>query len=341
MTGQPEIAQEKGYQEYDPSTYWLAPARNFRTSARLHLQHHLFQSTTGCVLEPSVQDSVLAIAAAAAASTGAQRPLRVADLACGNGAWLLDLADELSRRGCLEGGGARLDGFDVNPVNLPASAFLPAGVALHELDVLGGSLPPEMLGSYDLVHMRAVVSLVRREDTAPLLSAARALLRPGGWLQWEESPPGGLTVEAPPPPSPSPFPTTATAAVTTEACDAILQILALGGAARGLTYGFVEDLDGHLTQNGFAGPETRRCALRPRDYKAWTEDYLMVWEELAGHFPPQTQTQTPEQGQRQGQNQMTREAWTDLFDRAVRETERGVVVHQGSVITAVGRKPAE
>ncbi|KAI1639279.1 hypothetical protein F4809DRAFT_596459 [Biscogniauxia mediterranea] len=43
---------------YSSSAYWIAPARNFRTSARLHLQHALCQNTLGCLLEPRVQHFV-------------------------------------------------------------------------------------------------------------------------------------------------------------------------------------------------------------------------------------------------------------------------------------------
>lgn len=49
----------------------------------------------------------------------------------------------------------------------------------------------------------------------------------------------------------------------------------------------------------------------------------MVWEELASPQAP-----------------MAREARTELFACAVRETEQGVVVHRGKIVAVVGRKPS-
>lgn len=150
---------------YDPLTYWVAPARNFRTSARLHLQHLLFQNTINFVLEPHVQ----------AAVDGAKE-LRVADLGCGNGIWLSDLDRELSKKGV----SSKLDGYDVNEINFPAPAFLPETVTLKKLDVFAKPLPEELIGAYDIVHVRALVSVISNSDLTPLLSTALALLKPGG-----------------------------------------------------------------------------------------------------------------------------------------------------------------
>ena len=36
---------------------------------------------------------------------------------------------------------------------------------------------------------------------------------------------------------------------------------------------------------------------------------------------------------------MTRESWLELFKTAVHETEKGVIIHQGSFMTSVFRKP--
>lgn len=97
-------------QQYDASTYWVAPARNFRTSARLHLQHLLFQNTLGYLLNPHVQSSF-----------ASSKELKVADLGCGNGVWLNDLDRELSSKGI----SAKLDGYDVNPV-IPRADISPS-----------------------------------------------------------------------------------------------------------------------------------------------------------------------------------------------------------------------
>jgi hypothetical protein len=71
------------------SAHGGSQARNFHTSARLHLQHLLFQITLGgSLLEPRIGHSL-----------SVTSDIRVADLGCENGAWLLDLNHALSRSG--------------------------------------------------------------------------------------------------------------------------------------------------------------------------------------------------------------------------------------------------
>ncbi|RYP09983.1 hypothetical protein DL765_008252 [Monosporascus sp. GIB2] len=291
------------------SNFWIAPARNFRTSARLHLQHFLFQNTLGHLLNPHIPSSVVADS----------KTLKVADLGCGNGAWLIDLDRELSNKGL----SAQLDGYDINSVNFPASAFLPSSISLKKLDILAKPLPEEMVGVYDIVHVRAFVSIIVNSDLTPLLSTVLALLKPGGWLQWEESRAEKFLVDSPSPSN----------EISRTACDTIAQILKAGGEARGLNFEFLGELDRHLQEHGFLDVSMEATEKRKQDFKGWTEDYLMVWEELAEFFPPKA-TVT------QGQVPMTRESWVELFEKAVHETEQGIVIHQGKIMTVVGRKAA-
>ncbi|KAI0448304.1 hypothetical protein F5B21DRAFT_498020 [Xylaria acuta] len=290
-------------QEYDQSTFWVAPARNFRTSARLHLQHFLFQNTLGYLLEPAVEKSV-----------ASSQPLKVADLACGNGIWLSELHSYLAKNHV----SAQLDGFDINPTNFPHPAYLPATVSLKQLDILAKPLPAELVGIYDVVHIRAFVSVIPDADLTPVLSVASKLLKPGGYLQWEDSRGDRFIVDSPSP------------QISKVACDTIVQVLKAGGQAKGITNDWVDVLDTHLDQFGFQDVRLLMQEKRKQDFKGWTEDYLMVWEELAVFFPPKLQEPNAP---------LSREAWTDLFAQSVKETEAGVVVHQGRIVTAVGKKP--
>ncbi|KAI1326342.1 hypothetical protein F5Y16DRAFT_230468 [Xylariaceae sp. FL0255] len=296
------------YEEWDASKFWHAPARNFRTSARLHLQHTLFQNVIGPnLLDPHVSESL----------SSSSTPLAIADLGCGNGAWLLDLSRQLVAQDGGKNANARLDGYDINAINFPAAAFLPSNVTLSELNVLS-PIPDSLKGIYDVVHIRAFVSCVMNEDTRPILSTALSLLKPGGWLQWEESPPEKFLVESPSP------------EVSKTNCEMISGIIAAGGKARGSTYKFVRSLDEEFRKNSFGDVHLRVKDKLRSDLKAWTDDYLMVWEELAPHFPLKAKApQAP----------MNREMWLDLFSKAVAETEKGVVINQGQIIWAIGRKP--
>ncbi|KAJ0120682.1 hypothetical protein J7T55_015414 [Diaporthe amygdali] len=293
-------------ENYDQSKYWVAPARNFKSSARLHLQHFLIQNTIGYLLDPAVEKSVVD-------SQQSQQP-KVADLACGNGIWLSELHSALEQANI----SAQLDGFDINPINFPDSAYLPVSVSLKQLDILAKPLPAELIGVYDIVHIRAFVSVIPNADLTPVLSVASELLKPGGFLQWEECRGDRFIVESPAP------------HISKAACDNVVQVLKGGAQAKGIRYDWVDVLDTHLDQYGFQKARLRRHEKRKQDFKGWTDDYLMVWDELAVFFPPKA---------KEPDAPLTRETWLDLFAAAVKETEQGVVVHQGAVITAVGQKP--
>ncbi|KAI2619276.1 hypothetical protein GGR54DRAFT_647942 [Hypoxylon sp. NC1633] len=289
-------------EEYDQSTFWVAPARNFRSSARLHLQHFLVQNTIGYLLEPVVEKAVAGFP-----------QLKVADLACGNGVWLSDLHSHLVKNGI----SAQLDGFDINPINFPDPAYLPTSMSLKQLDILAKPLPADLIGIYDVVHIRAFVSVIPDGDLTPVLSVASELLKPGGYIQWEESRGDRFIAESPSP------------QVSKVACDTVIQVLNGSLQARGIRNDWVDVLDTHLDKYGLQNVRVHVHEKRKQDFKGWTEDYLMVWDELAVFFPPKS---------KEPNAPLSREAWFDLFSRAVKETEQGVVVHQGRFVTAVGQK---
>ncbi|OAA76162.1 hypothetical protein LEL_05846 [Akanthomyces lecanii RCEF 1005] len=298
--------------KFEASQFWASStrSRNFESSARLHLQHHLFQRTLGNrILQPTAEQ----------AAVQCRAPLRVADLGCGNGVWLLDLEQSLTDLGVEV---SLLEGFDVNPVNFPPKWSCSPNVSFTALDVLK-PLPQELLGTYDIVHMRAFVSLITKNDPRPAIDQALSLLKPGGWLQWEET-----RVDR----------WTATAAQSGEAedaqskasCDAIIGILDNGGRAQGNTFDFLATLGVHLERAGLVQVASLESEKRRADMKAWTEDYLLSWEEIANLIPPKAQA--PD-------SPFTREMYEDLLDKAIAETEQGVAIHQQSVLVVMGRKP--
>ncbi|KAI0976895.1 S-adenosyl-L-methionine-dependent methyltransferase [Xylaria arbuscula] len=297
-------SEAKPAEFYNPTLYWLAPARNFRSSARLHLQHMLFQNTLGFLLEKDVEQII---------PMAPTSVLKVADLACGNGAWLIDLGRKLADQGI----SANLDGFDVNDILFPAPAFLPPLVSLKKLNILARPLPAELMGTYDVIHVRAFVSLILHADTTPLLSTVFAMLKPGGWVQWEEMNPRCLIEPATP-------------TLEKSACESLKETLRASGEPLGLKFDYLAKLDQHLIKNGFDNVSLITSPKRKEDYKAWTDDFLMSWEECTFYFP--SKTTVPDAP-------ITRELWTENLVKAIGEIEKGVALHAGVIFTASGRKP--
>lgn len=284
-------------------SYWHANIRSFKTSTRLHLQHFLVQNTLGFLLDNEIELSI-----------NPSSQVRVADLGCGNGVWLTDLSSTFAQNGV----SAQLDGYDINPFNFPDPSHLPKSVSLRKLDILREPIPNELLGTYDIVHVQGFTSLVVNSDVTPLLSVVLGLLKPGGFLQWVEVPTDEFAVDSP------------SAEASKVACDTMIHSLKGIANAQGIGGPWVTKLDQCLSTNGFDSVRMYIKDKRPQDLKAWTEDYLMVLEELAMFLPSR---------ESEPHARITREAWSELFAEAVNETSQGVVVHQKRLYVGVGRKP--
>ncbi len=107
----------------------------------------------------------------------ANAPLRIADVACGSGAWLRSVAQELPQ--------AELDGYDLSLAQCPPIQWLPGNIRLQEWNLFDDPAA-DMLGRYDVVHTRLIFTVVQNEDARPIIRNLMRLLKPGGWLQWDE-----------------------------------------------------------------------------------------------------------------------------------------------------------
>ncbi|KAI0476474.1 S-adenosyl-L-methionine-dependent methyltransferase [Xylariaceae sp. FL0804] len=129
---------------------------------RLNEQFDLMTKNIGYVLHPS-----LALPPAP----------RIADMGTGTAAFLRRLQPTLPD--------ASLEGFDISPALFPPAEALPPNVSLKVLD-LKQPFPEHMLGRYDLVHARMVFMAMLPGDWEPAVHNFMSLLKPGGYLQWEE-----------------------------------------------------------------------------------------------------------------------------------------------------------
>jgi hypothetical protein len=76
---------------------------------------------------------------------------------------------------------------------------LPANLKFAVLDVMASEPPAELLAAFDVVHIRFFNAIVKNNNVQPVISMVTKLLKPGGWLQWEEMNPNTLSAMKPRP----------------------------------------------------------------------------------------------------------------------------------------------
>ncbi|KAK4113327.1 hypothetical protein N656DRAFT_778088 [Canariomyces notabilis] len=145
--------------------YILNRDRSHAAASRLNLQFYLWKDAMKFNIHPSIRASLPTNAA-------------IADVASGTGIWLIDTARELSEE-------AQLDGLDYNLQQAPHQKFLPSNVRMRYWNVFD-DVPDDLVGKYDYVHTRLLLLVVESKDPRPIIRNLRKLLKPGGYLQWDE-----------------------------------------------------------------------------------------------------------------------------------------------------------
>ncbi|KAM0798343.1 S-adenosyl-L-methionine-dependent methyltransferase [Usnea florida] len=141
--------------------------RDYRGSVRLEAQHHLWSELFGYHLNPAIPT--------------AAPDLAIADLGTGTGVWLLDLDRRLSNPA------SRLCGLDISSDQFPRPEWLPPNAQFFECDAFDPAGPPAHLaGAFDIVHIRLFIAVVKNNDPTSILNFCYRLLKPGGYLQWDE-----------------------------------------------------------------------------------------------------------------------------------------------------------
>lgn len=145
-------------------TYHLP--RDAAETIRLNAQHHALVHRTGWLLHPKIEESISKIT----------RP-QVADVACGTGIWALEVAEKFPA--------TLITGLDVSTKQFPPQWSWPDNGKLEMLDLLG-EIPPQYRGKFDVVHCRFLLAAGPMVDPKLWADAFSKLLKPGGWLQWQE-----------------------------------------------------------------------------------------------------------------------------------------------------------
>jgi SAM-dependent methyltransferase len=102
---------------------------------------------------------------------------RIADVATGTGVWALDIAQQMPH--------AEVVGLDISDQQFPASWTLPSNLSLRLYDLLQ-QVPADLQGQFDVVHVRLLLVAGPSVDKSIFIDRFRSLLRPGGWLQWDD-----------------------------------------------------------------------------------------------------------------------------------------------------------
>jgi hypothetical protein len=179
-------------------------------------------------------------------------------------AWLLEMAARFPQ--------ADLVGFDSTTSNYPHNTFLPPNVKLVQWNAFS-ELPREHVGIYDIVHLRTLGSAIVDNQVDPLLSNALKMLKPGGYLQWDENDPGRLACHA------------GDQSITTEHTESMvrMQAVMLRGHSKILQdwlYGLPET----LRERGCEVLANDVTDAKPELARATTDNYLLVWQGM-GSIP--------------------------------------------------------
>ncbi|KAI1429591.1 hypothetical protein F5Y12DRAFT_413037 [Xylaria sp. FL1777] len=138
--------------------------RDCNASVRLTAQHYLWKDLLGYLVHPDIPTR--------------SQDLKVADVATGNGIWLHDFA-------CNAPSSAEFHGFDVSLDQVGPRSWLPANIHMHTWDIF--EEPPAQFCQYfDIVHVRLITVVIKNNNPQPVLESLTKLLKPGGYLQWDE-----------------------------------------------------------------------------------------------------------------------------------------------------------
>lgn len=255
----------------------------FYAATRLNCQHWILHQEPGDNLHPTIT----------VPSHG-----RIADVATGTGAWLLEVAREQPTAQC--------DGFDINLEQAPPSVWLPSNVTLRAWDMYE-TPPTELIGKYDIVHIRLVGIVVQNKDPSPILGNLALLLKPQGWLQWDE-----MDI------SDSVIMHAAGESGKTDAVQKMDRLMKGHGAG-----GWILDLPSIMRQTGgFEKAKLHRVKPERSLLKFYTDMHLGSWTEIASNQPEGSER---------------RKEFEQLVMDLNEETRQGAA-HGAAKVICVGRK---
>ncbi|KAI1275171.1 hypothetical protein F5Y07DRAFT_370712 [Xylaria sp. FL0933] len=231
----PELRNSNGPSAKDS----YALLRDCNASSRLIAQHYLWKDVLGYLVHPDILTR----------SNG----MKIADVGTGNGIWLQDLANLTSIS-------AELHGFDISLDQVGPIPWLPATVRMHTWNIFEEP-PQKFVEFFDIVHVRLITLVVKNNDPRPVLKNLRKLLKPGGYLQWEEVNTTGSSIKTLP-------------GVTAENLDTLFSQL------KGRD-DWKYRLIGIMNENGFADSQLYTYEYGLKMARFWNDVYVSTWKEFA------------------------------------------------------------
>ncbi|KAL9610246.1 MAG: hypothetical protein Q9167_005042 [Letrouitia subvulpina] len=153
-----------------PEAYMLT--RDEQESQRLDAQHeYMRQLSHGHLVHPSIPTHQLHA---------------VADVATGTGVWLRQLANDPALPKPADDRIQRFVGFDISPQQFPPRESLLPHITFVVHDIVN-PFPPEYHEKFDLVNVRLVSYAIRAVHLDKVVQNILQILRPGGYLQWQET----------------------------------------------------------------------------------------------------------------------------------------------------------
>ncbi|KAI2828072.1 hypothetical protein CBS147343_1949 [Aspergillus niger] len=230
--------------------------RNYTAASRLNLQFYLWKESFQFNLHPSIDLGP------------AGETVRIADLATGTAIWLCDLM----RDPAMAPYTLQLDGLDVDLKNAPAPEWVAPSISLRQWNIFD-EVPDDLRGKYDVVHLRLLVLVVQESNPLPIIDKVFQLLKPGGYIQWDDLNYPDTIVAKPP--------TAQQGNQATPACDAFVQFAQSNGRND-----WVLDLPQSLMEGhgGFVNAELFHFRDRPELCKANGDQYILVLEEFAARL---------------------------------------------------------
>ncbi|KAI0875226.1 hypothetical protein GGS24DRAFT_515798 [Hypoxylon argillaceum] len=274
--------------------------RSYLSASRLNLQHFLYKDAQGFLLHPVIQAELRKKQA-----TESEESLSIADLATGTGLWIFDLVKSPE----VSGLNIKYHGFDISRALFPHNSWLPKNIVLSTSNLL--EEPPQSLhGQFDVVHIRLVLSLIRSGSPKPVIQHIKMLLKPGGYLQWDELDPFNHYDVVTPKPDISAPSMTATFQTIANLAD----------------WSWIAKLPETMLEEGFQEAAQHAHGSNPEMFKVWTHMDLCSAEELSLHWS--------------GPDDENGKAWRHLIPKAEEESDEptGAVIRVRPTVT-IARKP--